>query len=100
MAQMFNSSRTEKTLMGGNVWKEGTEPWNAIVDPTVRRSRPVVLTAAAAVLSMISLSHSIFWGPMAIAIMGGLVAATGLTLAFVPSVYAAWFKVSKNGIGS
>jgi multidrug efflux pump len=80
--------------------KEGAEPWNAIVDATVRRSRPVVLTAAAAVLSMIPLSHSIFWGPMAIAIMGGLVAATGLTLAFVPSVYAAWFKVSKNGIGS
>ena len=74
--------------------KEGAEPWNAIVDATVRRSRPVVLTAAAAVLSMIPLSHSIFWGPMAIAIMGGLVAATALTLAFVPSVYAAWFKVT------
>lgn len=75
--------------------KEGAEPWNAIVDATVRRSRPVVLTAAAAVLSMIPLSHSIFWGPMAIAIMGGLVAATALTLAFVPSVYAAWFRVAR-----
>lgn len=73
--------------------KQGAEPWKAIVEATVRRSRPVVLTAAAAVLSMIPLSHSVFWGPMAIAIMGGLVAATALTLAFVPSVYAAWFKV-------
>lgn len=75
--------------------KEGETPWNAIVEATVRRSRPVVLTAAAAVLSMIPLSHSIFWGPMAIAIMGGLVAATALTLAFVPSVYAAWFRVAR-----
>lgn len=68
-------------------------PWHAIVEATVRRTRPVVLTAAAAILSMIPLTHSVFWGPMAIAIMGGLIVATVLTLAFVPALYAAWFKV-------
>ncbi|MFX5839912.1 efflux RND transporter permease subunit, partial [Acinetobacter baumannii] len=65
----------------------------AIVDATVRRSRPVVLTAAAAILAMVPLSRSVFWGPMAFAIMGGLVVATALTLLFVPALYAAWFKV-------
>jgi len=74
---------------------QGSPPWTAIVESTVRRSRPVVLTAAAAVLSMIPLTHSVFWGPMAMAIMGGLIAATALTLAFVPAVYAAWFKITK-----
>ncbi|REH38941.1 multidrug efflux pump subunit AcrB [Paraperlucidibaca baekdonensis] len=73
----------------------GHEPWQAIVDATVRRSRPVVLTAAAAVLAMVPLSTSVFWGPMAISIMGGLVFATGLTLLFVPALYAAWFKVKR-----
>lgn len=73
----------------------GAQPWQAIVDATVRRTRPVVLTAAAAVLAMIPLSHSIFWGPMAISIMGGLIAATVLTLGFVPALYAAWFKVRR-----
>lgn len=73
--------------------KRGASPWVAIIDATVRRSRPVVLTAAAAILSMIPLSHSVFWGPMAIAIMGGLIVATALTLVFVPALYAAWFKV-------
>ena len=71
----------------------GAPAWTAIVEATVRRSRPVVLTAAAAVLAMIPLSRSVFWGPMAIAIMGGLVVATALTLVFVPALYAAWFKV-------
>lgn len=74
----------------------GIQPWQAIVDATVRRSRPVVLTAAAAILAMVPLSHSVFWGPMAISIMGGLVVATGLTLLFVPALYAAWFKVRKE----
>jgi len=75
---------------------QGVAPWTAIVESTVRRSRPVVLTAAAAVLSMIPLTHSVFWGPMAMAIMGGLIVATALTLVFVPSVYAAWFRIPKN----
>ena len=73
----------------------GVQPWQAIVDATVRRARPVVLTAAAAVLAMIPLTHSVFWGPMAISIMGGLVVATILTLGFVPALYAAWFKVRR-----
>lgn len=62
----------------------------AVTEATVRRSRPVVLTAAAAVLAMAPLSTSVFWGPMAIAIMGGLVVATALTLIFVPALYVAW----------
>jgi multidrug efflux pump subunit AcrB len=77
--------------------RAGALPWTAIVEATVRRSRPVVLTAATAILAMIPLTRSVFWGPMAIAIMGGLVAATALTLAFVPAVYAAWFKVRRPG---
>jgi multidrug efflux pump len=74
----------------------GAAPWNAIVDATVRRSRPVVLTAAAAVLAMIPLTRSVFWGPMAISIMGGLVVATALTLVFVPALYAAWFRIRRD----
>ncbi|HSV52275.1 MAG TPA: efflux RND transporter permease subunit, partial [Burkholderiaceae bacterium] len=74
----------------------GAAPWTAIVDATVRRSRPVVLTAAAAVLAMIPLTRSVFWGPMAISIMGGLVVATALTLVFLPALYAAWFRVRRD----
>jgi multidrug efflux pump subunit AcrB len=74
----------------------GVAPWAAIVEATVRRSRPVVLTAAAAVLAMIPLTRSVFWGPMAISIMGGLVVATALTLVFVPALYAAWFHVRRD----
>jgi multidrug efflux pump subunit AcrB len=74
----------------------GVAPWAAIVEATVRRSRPVVLTAAAAVLAMIPLTRSVFWGPMAISIMGGLVVATALTLVFVPALYAAWFRIRRD----
>ncbi len=70
--------------------------WQAIVDATVRRFRPIVLTAMAAVLAMIPLSRSVFFGPMAVAIMGGLVFATALTLLFLPALYAAWFKVTAD----
>jgi multidrug efflux pump subunit AcrB len=59
----------------------------------VRRARPIVLTAAAAILAMIPLTRSVFWGPMAVAIMGGLVVATFLTLLSLPAMYAASFKV-------
>lgn len=75
--------------------ESGMQPWQAIVGATVRRTRPVVLTAAAAVLAMIPLTRSVFWGPMAISIMGGLVVATLLTLGFVPALYAAWFRVRR-----
>jgi multidrug efflux pump len=71
----------------------GHAPWQAIIDATVRRARPVLLTAAAAVLAMIPLTKSVFWGPMAMSIMGGLIVATVLTLLFVPALYAAWFRV-------
>jgi multidrug efflux pump subunit AcrB len=74
----------------------GTPRWNAVVEAAVRRFRPIILTAAAAVLAMIPLSRSVFWGPMAIAIMGGLVIATALTLLFLPALYAAWFRVKKD----
>ena len=74
---------------------EGAEPWHAVVESAVRRFRPIILTAAAAVLAMIPLSRSVFWGPMAVAIMGGLIVATGLTLLFLPALYAAWFRVRK-----
>ncbi|MCC6072503.1 efflux RND transporter permease subunit [Massilia sp. GCM10020059] len=73
----------------------GAEAWNAVIDAAVRRARPIVLTAAAAALAMIPLSRSVFWGPMAVAIMGGLVVATALTLLFLPALYAAWFRVKK-----
>jgi multidrug efflux pump len=73
--------------------REGAEPWEAIVDATVRRFRPIMLTAAAAVLAMIPLTRSAFYGPMAVAIMGGLIVATVLTLVFLPALYAAWFRV-------
>ncbi len=73
----------------------GVPAWNAIVESAVRRLRPIVLTAAAAVLAMIPLSRSVFWGPMAVAIMGGLVVATVLTLLALPAMYAAWFRVRR-----
>ena len=72
----------------------GVPAWEAIVESAVRRLRPIVLTAAAAVLAMIPLSRSVFWGPMAVAIMGGLMVATALTLLALPAMYAAWFKVA------
>lgn len=71
----------------------GVPAWDAIVGAAVRRFRPIVLTAAAAVLAMIPLSRSAFWGPMAVAIMGGLIVATALTLLALPAMYAAWFRV-------
>ncbi len=73
----------------------GVPTWNAIVESAVRRLRPIVLTAAAAVLAMIPLSRSVFWGPMAVAIMGGLIVATALTLLALPAMYAAWFRVRR-----
>jgi multidrug efflux pump len=74
----------------------GVPAWDAIVDSAVRRLRPIVLTAAAAVLAMIPLSRSVFWGPMAVAIMGGLIVATVLTLLALPAMYAAWFRVRRE----
>jgi multidrug efflux pump len=75
--------------------RRGVQAWEAIVEAAVRRFRPIVLTAAAAVLAMIPLSRSVFWGPMAVAIMGGLIVATALTLLALPALYAAWFRVKR-----
>jgi multidrug efflux pump subunit AcrB len=76
--------------------EEGLDSWNAVVEAAVHRTRPVVLTATATVLAMIPLTRSVFWGPMAIAIMGGLTVATLLTIFFVPALYAAWFRVERT----
>jgi multidrug efflux pump len=74
----------------------GVHPWQAVVDSTVRRFRPITLTSAAAVLAMIPLTRSAFFGPMAVAIMGGLIVATALTLLFLPALYAAWFRIAED----
>ncbi|HSW23000.1 MAG TPA: efflux RND transporter permease subunit, partial [Burkholderiaceae bacterium] len=76
--------------------EQGRDVWNAVLDAAVYRARPVVLTALATVLAMVPLTRSVFWGPMAIAIMGGLTIATVLTIFFVPALYAAWFKVRRH----
>ena len=73
----------------------GMDRWHAIIEATVRRFRPIVLTALASVLAMIPMSRSVFFGPMAVAIMGGLIVATALTLLFLPALYAAWFRVKE-----
>jgi multidrug efflux pump len=70
-----------------------------IADAVVRRTRPILLTAAAAILGLTPLAFSVFWGPMAVAIMGGLVSATVLTLFFVPALYAAWTRVPREDAG-
>jgi multidrug efflux pump len=76
----------------------GKAEWEAIVESTIRRFRPIVLTAAAAILAMIPLTRSAFFGPMAVAIMGGLTVATLLTVLFLPALYAAWYKVKMPNI--
>ena len=68
----------------------------AVIDATVRRARPILLTAGTAIFAMIPLSRSVFWGPMAVALMGGLLVATALTLLFLPALYAAWFRVKRE----
>ena len=80
--------------------RRGVAAWDAVVEAAVRRFRPIVLTAAAAVLAMIPLSRSDFWGPMAVAIMGGLIVATALTLLALPAMYAAWFRVEREAATS
>ncbi|WP_119418787.1 efflux RND transporter permease subunit [Desertibaculum subflavum] len=75
--------------------RSGESAWDAVIGATVRRARPIALTAAAAILAMVPLSRDVFWGPMAVAIMGGLAVATLLTLLFLPALYAAWFRVQR-----
>lgn len=71
----------------------GEQPWSAIISATEHRLRPILLTAAAAILGMIPIASTVFWGPMAFAVMGGLVVATQLTLVFLPALYATWFRI-------
>ncbi|WP_051710670.1 efflux RND transporter permease subunit [Andreprevotia chitinilytica] len=76
--------------------RQGDAPWKAVIESAVRRFRPIMLTAAAAILAMIPLTQDTLWGPMAMAIMGGLLVATVLTLLFLPALYAAWFRVKQS----
>jgi len=71
----------------------GRHPWDAVIEATTHRFRPILLTAAAAILGMIPIAPTIFWGPMAFAIMGGLAVATLLTLVFLPALYVTWFRI-------
>ena len=73
----------------------GLHPWDAVIDATTHRLRPIVLTAAAASLGMIPIASEVFWRPMAYAIIGGLFVATLLTLLFLPALYVAWFRVKE-----
>jgi multidrug efflux pump subunit AcrB len=72
---------------------QGRHPWDAVVEATAHRFRPILLTASAAILGMVPIAPTIFWGPMAYAIMGGLAVATVLTLVFLPALYVAWFRI-------
>ena len=72
---------------------DGEHPWSAVISATEHRLRPILLTAAAAILGMIPIAPTVFWGPMAYAVMGGLVVATLLTLVFLPALYVAWFRI-------
>jgi multidrug efflux pump len=78
---------------------KGLHPWDAVVDATTHRLRPIVLTAAAASLGMIPIAPEVFWGPMAYAIIGGLIVATLLTLLFLPALYVAWFRIGEPARG-
>ena len=73
--------------------KAGEAPWQAVISATEHRLRPILLTAAAAILGMIPIAPTVFWGPMAYAVMGGLAVATLLTLVFLPALYVAWFRI-------
>ena len=72
----------------------GEHPWSAVISATEHRLRPILLTAAAAILGMIPIAPTVFWGPMAFAVMGGLVVATLLTLVFLPALYVTWFRIT------
>jgi multidrug efflux pump subunit AcrB len=73
----------------------GRHPWDAVVTATMHRTRPILLTASAAILGMIPIAPTVFWSPMAFAIMGGLAVATLLTLIFLPALYVAWFRIKE-----
>jgi len=78
----------------------GKAPWNAVIDSTISRFRPIMLTAISTVLGMIPIAGTVFWGPMAFTIMGGLLVATILTLIFLPALYVAWFRIKRDDPGA
>jgi multidrug efflux pump subunit AcrB len=75
--------------------REGHHPWDAVREATQHRMRPILLTAAAASLALIPISREVFWGPMAYAMMGGIIVGTVLTLLFLPALYLAWFRIKR-----
>jgi multidrug efflux pump subunit AcrB len=75
--------------------REGYLPWDAVVEATQHRRRPILLTAAAASLGMIPIAREVFWGPMAYAMIGGIIIATLLTLLFLPALYVAWYRIKE-----
>lgn len=77
--------------------QEGTAPWTAVIEATEHRMRPILLTAAAASLALIPIAAEVFWGPMAFAMMGGIIVGTLLTLLFLPALYVAWFRIKEPG---
>jgi multidrug efflux pump len=78
----------------------GSHPWDAVVTAAIHRTRPILLTASAATLGMIPIAPTVFWGPMAFAIIGGLAVATVLTLIFLPALYVAWFRIAEPASGT
>lgn len=76
--------------------EEGMPAWKAVIEATEHRMRPIMLTAAAATLALIPISREVFWGPMAYAMMGGIVVGTVLTLLFLPALYVAWFRIPRD----
>jgi multidrug efflux pump len=74
---------------------DGLAPWNAVVEATLHRMRPILLTAAAASLGMIPIAREVFWGPMAFAMIGGIIVGTLLTLLFLPALYVAWYRIKE-----
>ncbi len=74
---------------------EGVPPWNAVIEASEHRMRPIALTAAAASLALIPIAREVFWGPMAYAMMGGIIAGTAITLLFLPALYIAWFRIKE-----
>jgi multidrug efflux pump subunit AcrB len=76
--------------------KRARSPWDGVIDATTHRLRPILLTSAAAILGLVPIAPTVFWGPLAYAIMGGLAAATLLTLLFLPALYVAWFGIRQE----
>ena len=89
---LINQIETDKT--------RGLHPWDAVLDATSHRVRPILLTASAAILGMIPIAPTVFWGPMAYAIMGGLAVATLVTLVFLPALYVAWYRIKRPAPGA